>query len=138
MKIIPHFSAEGLSNEYLIVDDEENGIIVDPAHVDGELLEIIEKMCNRLVAVLITHKHQSHTAGLGTLLKIYNLHYLRYNSLFLYLKLRNFSHYHILFLILSNICFTVNRIFFLFIKIKHMIINHHIPYFLYSLLFQNL
>ena len=43
MKIIPHFSAEGLSNEYLIVDDEENGIIVDPAHVDGELLEIIEK-----------------------------------------------------------------------------------------------
>ena len=73
MKIIPHFSAEGLSNEYLIVDDEENGIIVDPAHVDGELLEIIEKMCNRLVAVLITHKHQSHTAGLGTLLKIYNL-----------------------------------------------------------------
>ena len=31
MRIMPHFSAEGLSNVYLIIDDDRNGIIVDPA-----------------------------------------------------------------------------------------------------------
>ena len=72
MKIIPHFSAEGLSNVYLITDEKRNGIVVDPAQVDKELLEKIETYCDDLKAVLITHKHQSHTAGLGTLLKIYN------------------------------------------------------------------
>ncbi len=72
MKIIPHFSAEGLSNVYLIVDDGGNGAIVDPAHVDKEILELIESTCSSLVAILITHKHKSHTAGLGTLMKIYN------------------------------------------------------------------
>ena len=72
MRIVPHFSAEGLSNVYLIADSERNGIIVDPANVDGKLLEGIERICSRLVGVLITHRHQSHTAGLGTLMKIYS------------------------------------------------------------------
>ena len=73
MRIIPHFSAEGLSNVYLIVDDDGNGIIIDPGQVDREILEFIEHFCSRLVAVLITHRHESHTAGLGTLLKIYDV-----------------------------------------------------------------
>ena len=72
MRIMPHFSAEGLSNVYLIIDDDRNGIIVDPAHVDKELLEMIENFSVNLTAVLITHRHTSHTAGLGILMKIYN------------------------------------------------------------------
>ena len=71
MRIVSHFSAEGLSNVYLISDDDRNGIIVDPAHIDKELMELIAYTCNDIIAVLITHKHQSHTAGLGTLMKIY-------------------------------------------------------------------
>lgn len=72
MKIIPHFSAEGLSNVYLIIDKKNNGIIIDPAQVDKELLDFIESNHTDLKAVLVTHKHQAHTAGLGTLMKIYN------------------------------------------------------------------
>ena len=70
MRIIPHFSAEGLSNVYIISDNKRNGILVDPAQVDKDTLDMIESYCDNLVAVLITHKHQSHTAGLGTLLTI--------------------------------------------------------------------
>ena len=58
MRIIPHFSAEGLSNVYLIVDDDGNGIIIDPGQVDREILEFIEHFCTRLAAVLITHRHE--------------------------------------------------------------------------------
>ncbi len=72
MRIMPHFSAEGLSNVYLIIDEERNGIIIDPAHIDKELMELITLSCRDITAVLITHKHESHTAGLGTLMKIYN------------------------------------------------------------------
>ncbi len=72
MRILPHFSAEGLSNVYLIVDDKRKGIIVDPAQVDKELLDMISNFTDDLIGVLITHKHISHTAGLGTLMKIYS------------------------------------------------------------------
>ena len=72
MTIIPHFSAEGLSNVYVVVDDAGNGLIVDPANVDTELLGILEKECSTLAGVLITHSHQSHIAGLGILMKIYS------------------------------------------------------------------
>lgn len=72
MRIIPHFSAEGLSNVYLVSDNQNHGIIIDPANVDSILLEMIESVCGRLDAVLITHKHQAHTAGLGTMMKIYS------------------------------------------------------------------
>ena len=42
MTIIPHFSAEGLSNVYVVVDDAGNGLIVDPANVDTELLVLMK------------------------------------------------------------------------------------------------
>ena len=72
MRIFPHFSAEGLSNVYIISDSARNGIIIDPANVDREMLQILEKECTTLTAVLATHSHQAHIAGLGILMKIYN------------------------------------------------------------------
>ena len=53
-------------------DDKGNGLIIDPSYIDKELLEIIESGGIDLKAVLITHAHESHTAGLGTLKKIYS------------------------------------------------------------------
>ena len=72
MKVFPHLSAERLANVYLVADEEGTGIIIDPAHIDKEIIEHIENWCERLEAVLITHRHITHTEGLGTLLKIYD------------------------------------------------------------------
>ncbi len=73
MKIYPHLSAERLANVYLVVDDEGTGLIVDPAHIDKEIIEHVESCCRNLAAVLITHRHITHTEGLGTLTKIYSV-----------------------------------------------------------------
>lgn len=73
MKVYPHLSAERLANVYIVTDDNGTGLIVDPAHIDKELVEIIENECDVLKGVLITHRHLTHTEGLGTLLKIYDL-----------------------------------------------------------------
>lgn len=72
MRIFPHLSTERLANVYLVIDEDGNGIIIDPAHIDKEIIENIEKWCTRLEAVLITHRHLTHTEGLGTLIKIYD------------------------------------------------------------------
>ncbi len=72
MRIFAHFSTENLANVYVVADDRGNGVIIDPAYIDKELLEIIENEEIDLKAVLITHRHESHTAGLGTLEKIYS------------------------------------------------------------------
>ena len=71
MRIYPHLSAEHLANVYTVVDEDGNALIVDPAHIDRELLAVIEERCSHLSAVLLTHRHETHAEGLGTLLKIY-------------------------------------------------------------------
>ena len=73
MRIFPHLSTERLANVYLVTDDDGNGIIIDPAHIDKEIIENIEKTGTNLKAVLITHRHLTHTEGLGTLIKIYDI-----------------------------------------------------------------
>ncbi len=73
MKIFSHFSLNDFSNTYLI--GPENGgdaILIDPGHIDLELIRRIEQNRYTVAYVLITHRHPSHTAGLGTLLKIYD------------------------------------------------------------------
>ncbi len=72
MNIFPHLSAERLSNVYLVTDDQGTGVIIDPAHIDKEILLLLSEKCTRLAAALLTHRHANHTAGLGTLLKIYD------------------------------------------------------------------
>lgn len=61
------------SNSYLIgPDDGGEAILIDPGHIDLELIDRIESNHFNIAHVLLTHRHQSHTFGLGTLVKIYN------------------------------------------------------------------
>ncbi|HNY16313.1 MAG TPA: MBL fold metallo-hydrolase [Treponemataceae bacterium] len=73
MKAYFHYSPDGFSNGYL-VGNETTGeaIIVDPGVMDREVLEHIEKNRFKLVAVLVTHNHETHHKGLQTLLSIYD------------------------------------------------------------------
>ena len=72
MRIFTHFSTEHLANVYIVSDESGSGIVIDPSNIDREMLEIIENNGIDIKAVFITHGHDSHTAGLGTLMKIYS------------------------------------------------------------------
>lgn len=72
MKIFQHFSVVGFCNTYLIgPDNGGSAILIDPGHVDVELIEMIEEHHYTIDHVLITHRHDAHVKGLGTLLKVY-------------------------------------------------------------------
>ncbi len=73
MKIFSHFSLTEYSNTYLV--GPENGgdaILIDPGHIDLAMIDRIEKNRFRVTHVLVTHRHPSHTQGIGTLMKIYH------------------------------------------------------------------
>lgn len=73
MRVYPHFNPNGGSNSYLVTPDTSgNIIIIDPSEMDNELIELIESHHYNVKAVLLTHSHKRHTAGLGTLMKIYS------------------------------------------------------------------
>ena len=72
MKIYFHLNLEGFSNCYIVVNPEtKEAIIIDPGKITSQIIEQIESVPYKLVAVLITHNHGSHTRGLETLRKIY-------------------------------------------------------------------
>lgn len=73
MKIFFHFSLSEYSNTYLIgPEDGGDAILIDPGHIDLSLIDRIESNHFTVAHVLLTHRHSSHTQGLGTLIKIYN------------------------------------------------------------------
>ena len=73
MKIFFHFSVIGFSNTYLIGNTAGgDAILIDPGHMDIELLKLIEENNFYIKHVLLTHRHPSHTKGLLTLQKIYD------------------------------------------------------------------
>lgn len=73
MRIYQHFSVVGFCNTYLLSTDTGNeAILIDPGHVDTELINLIESNNFTLKHILLTHRHKAHTAGVGTLMKIYN------------------------------------------------------------------
>ena len=73
MKIYFHLNEGGFSNCYLVVDEISNqAIIIDPGKITKEIIARIEDNHLNLAAVLITHNHGSHAAGLSTLRKIYS------------------------------------------------------------------
>jgi Zn-dependent hydrolases, including glyoxylases len=73
MNIYPHLITEGFCNTYIVCSGDWNeALLIDPAGVDGELIDVIESHHVKLTSVLITHRHDNHTAGLRKLLKIYS------------------------------------------------------------------
>ncbi|NQT60448.1 MAG: MBL fold metallo-hydrolase [Bacteroidetes bacterium] len=73
MKIFFHFSVVGFSNTYLIGNSGGgDAILIDPGHMDIELLKLIEENNYYIKHILLTHRHPSHTEGLRTLRKIYD------------------------------------------------------------------
>ena len=73
MKIYLHFNIESFSNSYLVVNEETmEALIVDPSKITTKLIDQIEHGQYKLKAALITHKHETHAAGLSTLKKIYD------------------------------------------------------------------
>ncbi|MBN2354260.1 MAG: MBL fold metallo-hydrolase [Spirochaetales bacterium] len=72
MRFFPHYVISGFSNMYLLADDESReAALIDPGYFDGELLKLIESHGLTVSAVLVTHAHESHIAGIATLLRIY-------------------------------------------------------------------
>lgn len=81
MRIYQHFSVVGFCNTY-IVGSKQGGeaILIDPGHVDNELISIIEQNNYIISTILLTHRHESHTKGVGTLLKLYKPKIYAYTS----------------------------------------------------------
>jgi glyoxylase-like metal-dependent hydrolase (beta-lactamase superfamily II) len=73
VKVFFHFSLNEYSNTYLVgPEDGGDAILIDPGHIDLELIERIESNRFTIAHVLLTHRHRAHTQGLGTLVKIYD------------------------------------------------------------------
>jgi len=74
LNIYQHFSVVGFCNTYLVASKKHGeALLIDPGHVDLELINLIESNNYKLKHVLLTHRHLSHREGLGTLHKIYDI-----------------------------------------------------------------
>ncbi len=74
MNIYQHFSVVGFCNTYLVAKKAgSEALLIDPGHVDLELINLIESNQYKLNHVLLTHRHTAHTQGLWTLKKIYDV-----------------------------------------------------------------
>jgi glyoxylase-like metal-dependent hydrolase (beta-lactamase superfamily II) len=73
MQLYFHTTSPGARNSYIIGSEPPNktAIVIDPAHIDQALVDIIEDNDYTLVGVLITHDHANHVLGLRTLERIY-------------------------------------------------------------------
>jgi glyoxylase-like metal-dependent hydrolase (beta-lactamase superfamily II) len=74
MKIYPFLAIKGYSNSYIVANPASlQAIIIDPGVVSQSMIDILESQNYVLVAALATHNHKSHSEGIDTLKKIYNL-----------------------------------------------------------------
>ncbi len=71
MRIFSHLSTKTLTNEYVVSDENNNAIIIDPSAADNPIITIIEDHKLTIKGYLITHNHQDQIAGFGTFQKIY-------------------------------------------------------------------
>lgn len=73
MEIFAHFAGVGVSNSFLISQEpSKEAIIVDPGRFDVPLLKLVEENDLYIKSILVTHDHNNHSAGLKTIMKIYN------------------------------------------------------------------
>lgn len=74
MKIYFHLNLESFSNCYFVVNElAKQALIIDPGKINEQIIKQVEEGDLTLVAALITHNHASHTNGLKTLKKIYDI-----------------------------------------------------------------
>ena len=85
MRLYNNYCTPGFSNSYVLgadysldspdspFDGKREAIIIDPGAMDNETLANIENNYYSLEAVLLTHDHESHTAGLHSLKRIYDV-----------------------------------------------------------------
>ena len=73
MLFFSYFSSQGFANCYLLGPKSgKEAILIDPGIFDVNLLKIIEEHNLYIKHILITHSHADHTAGIKTILKIYD------------------------------------------------------------------
>ena len=74
MTVFFHFSVEGFSNSYIVVNlNTKTALFVDPGFVDPLMISHIEDNGYTPKGILVTHSHYNHIRGVSTLLKIYDI-----------------------------------------------------------------
>ena len=73
MKVFCHFCDIGQVNTYVVTAGERDcrAIVIDPGDLDGGLIDIIESYGLEVAALLVTHDHEQHVAGIGKYMKVY-------------------------------------------------------------------
>ncbi len=72
MKILKHYSMFGIANSYIIGPDKGgDAILIDPAIMDINMLNLIEDNNFYIKNILLTHSHNHHFDALRTIKKIY-------------------------------------------------------------------
>ena len=75
-KVIPFIyedQDELYANTYVLIDDEKNCVVIDPAKAYDGLVNYIKKNELTLKAVLLTHGHVDHIRGVDTLVNAFNV-----------------------------------------------------------------
>ena len=75
-KVIPFIYEERdelYANTYILVDDDNNCVVIDPAKAYDGLVNYIKKNDLTLKAVLLTHGHTDHIRGVDTLVNAFNV-----------------------------------------------------------------
>ena len=60
------------SNTYVIFDEDNNALVIDPSKYDG-IIKYLEDNSLNLKAILLTHGHIDHMRGIKLLIKKYNV-----------------------------------------------------------------
>lgn len=73
MKVFCHFCDIGQVNTYVVTAGERDcrAIVIDPGDLDSGLIDIIESYGLEVAALLVTHDHEQHVAGIGKYMKVY-------------------------------------------------------------------
>ena len=75
VKVIPFIYQdidELFSNTYLVIDEDKNGVVIDPSVRNNKLAEYIKNNDITLKGVLLTHGHFDHIRGVDILTKTFN------------------------------------------------------------------
>ena len=72
MQLISCCAKTGFANTYVVGPDAgTEAALIDPGHFPASLLSSIEHAGLEIAAVLLTHGHRAHSAGVDTVLSVY-------------------------------------------------------------------